>query len=54
MMGCIPVTFFHACDRPFEHSRLLDYDTFTINVDPDDITNRLNEMILVVLNNPAR
>ncbi|GAQ82765.1 Exostosin family protein [Klebsormidium nitens] len=53
-MGCIPVSFFRAFDRPFERSRLLDYDTFTVNLETDDITGRLNDVIRAILDDPAR
>jgi hypothetical protein len=52
--GCIPVSFFRAFDRPFERSGLLDYDTFTLNLDLDDITNNLNDVIQAVLDDSKR
>jgi hypothetical protein len=52
--GCIPVTFFRAFDRPFERSGLLDYDTFTLNLDLDDITDNLNDVIQAVLDDSKR
>lgn len=49
--GCIPVSFFHAFVRPFERSGLLDHDSFTLNLDLDDVTvDGLNDVILAVLN----
>ncbi|CAI5987024.1 unnamed protein product, partial [Closterium sp. NIES-64] len=33
--GCIPVTFFREHDNPWQRS--LNYDAFSINIDPDDV-----------------
>ncbi|CAI5986192.1 unnamed protein product [Closterium sp. NIES-64] len=33
--GCIPVTFFREHDNPWQRS--LNYDSFSINIDPDDV-----------------
>lgn len=53
-MGCIPVSFFRAFDRPFERSGLLDYSEFTLNLDTDDISGRVNDVIRAILDNPTR
>jgi hypothetical protein len=36
ILGCIPVTFFRACEMPFGRYLDIDYQQFTINIQPDD------------------
>ena len=46
--GCIPVTFFKEHDRPWQDE--LDWSTFSINIDPDDIPNLARRLAVVYAN----
>ena len=51
--GCIPVTFYRGNDRPFERHLGVPWDTFSINLQPDDY-DQLNRVLQAILDDPRR
>jgi hypothetical protein len=44
--GCIPVTMYRGNDRPFERHLLLPWDSFSVNLQPDDY-DQINRVLQV-------
>lgn len=44
--GCIPVTMYRGNDRPFERHLLVPWDTFSVNLQPDD-HDQMNRVLQV-------
>lgn len=51
--GCIPVTFYRGNDRPFERHLHVPWDTFSVNIQPDDYT-QTNRILQAILDDPRR
>jgi len=49
--GCIPVTFYRGNDRPFERHLKVPWDSFSVNMQPDDF-DRMNMVLQSILDNP--
>jgi hypothetical protein len=44
--GCIPVTMYRGNDHPFERHLLLPWDSFSVNLQPDDY-DQINRVLQV-------
>lgn len=53
LKGCIPVTMFRANDLPFARFLGMPYDSFMVNLQPDDY-KELNGVLSRILADPAR
>jgi hypothetical protein len=53
LKGCIPVTMFRANDLPFARFLGMPYDSFMVNVQPDDY-EELNGVLSRILADPGR
>lgn len=53
LKGCIPVTMFRANDLPFARFLGMPYDSFMVNVQPDDY-KQMNNILSRILADPLR
>lgn len=53
LKGCIPVTMFRANDLPFARFLGMPYETFMVNIQPDDYTE-LNSVLTRIMADPPR